>query len=444
MRLTNFAGRILYLVQRNKRRIPTIIKQNEIIPTIAYYSNTLQLGGSEVYLKDILKNVDFKKYKILFIGPHKHPLREWINTQPQIQSINLDGVLNIVSAHPLENKQLDASNEKSSSPNSVKNLWHRHVPASLKLFIGTLKDIRRLKKFFKKLSVDLIHFNDTGCEPPVIAARLAGIPKIIGTFHVEPAYERQKTDWAHRLIEYFSTRCLHLGVSVSAAVREAWVKRTGVSRDKIFVVYNGIDLEKFKSLKTNKPAGLKEFNCSENDKIICVPARLHPMKGHHDLLAAVQQYFQNKTDIKFLLVGDGPLRQEIENFLKKNRLQDSVKILGFRKDIADIMRLSDLIVLPSISLEALPYVLIEAMACSKPVVATNFSGIPEVVEDNVTGLLVPRKNPQALADAINRLLENPQKAAGMGEAGRKRVETLFAQERMLDETFTLYESLLNG
>ena len=107
------------------------------------------------------------------------------------------------------------------------------------------------------------------------------------------------------------------------------------------------------------------------------------------------------------------------------------------------MLISDLIVLPSIALEALPYVLIEAMACYKPVVATNFSGIPEAVENNITGKLVDRKDPLALANAIIEILSNKNQAQQMGQAGRRRVEHLFTQERMLKETFTIYERLLN-
>ena len=105
-------------------------------------------------------------------------------------------------------------------------------------------------------------------------------------------------------------------------------------------------------------------------------------------------------------------------------------------------QLYDVAVLPSVAGECLPYVLMEAMALRKPVVATRFWGIPEEVEDGVTGTLVPLGRPKALAEAVIELLRNPDKARAFGEAGRRRVEVKFTQERMLDETFALYEELL--
>ncbi len=237
---------------------------------------------------------------------------------------------------------------------------------------------------------------------------------------------------------------MHLGIAVSQAVRDAWIHRTAVSKNKILVIYNGIDLEKYNSIKINKSAYLKELNCLETDSIVCVPARLHPMKGHPYLLSAIKEHFLNRPNIKFVFVGEGHARRAIEETIKDNGLSQNVRLLGFRKDMTQIMMISDLIVLPSIALEALPFVLIEAMACRKPVVATDFSGIPEIVEHNVTGLLVARNDPTALANAIDKIIQSPDRANSMGEKGRSRMEHLFTQERMLEETFMLYESIFDG
>ena len=106
------------------------------------------------------------------------------------------------------------------------------------------------------------------------------------------------------------------------------------------------------------------------------------------------------------------------------------------------MQVFDVAVLPSVAGECLPYVLMEAMALRKPVVATRFSGIPEEVEDGVTGTLVPLRAPKALAEAVIELLRNPDKARAFGEAGRRRVEERFTQKRMLEETFALFDELI--
>jgi glycosyltransferase involved in cell wall biosynthesis len=409
-------------------------------PTIAYYSNTLVLGGSEVYLKNILEHIDNRNYKILFFGPLKHPLASWIKTRPSITHIHLDDYIYIPEAE----EKVDAILvEQKRNPSLIKRLWKFISPKSLKLLAGTARDILKIKKMFKSFPIDLIHFNDTGCEPPVVAARLAGIKQIVGTFHVEPSYENEKKTWVHRLTEFLSLRCLHQGISVSNAVKASWINRTGVNENKIMVIYNGIDLKAF-PIDQNHDVLKKELNITNDERVICVPARLHPMKGHRVLIDSVKNHLNGSKRTKFLFVGDGPLRKEIEETIKTDNLSQKIKLLGFRNDIRQIMAVSDLIVLPSVSLEALPYVLIEAMACFKPVVATNFSGIPEVVDNQVTGLLVARHDPQGLASAIESILNDQNKAVLMGQQGRRRVEDLFTQERMIKETFQVYDILLKA
>lgn len=410
------------------------------VQTIAYYSNTLSLGGSEVYLKDVLAHINKEKYKILFFGPQKHPLSEWISEQRSMTHIYLDQYIYIPKPQQ-EGAEVTQAATKTSGLQLSKKIWKNASPKSLKLIVGTVQDIVKLKNMFNSFNIDLIHFNDTGCEPPVIAARMAGIKHIVGTFHVEPAYERGKKSLAHRLTEYCSLRCLHKGIAVSKAVKYAWIKRTRIQDRKISVIYNGIDLNLFPSAENTN--GLhEEFGISNDERVICVPARLHPMKGHKILLDSIKNHLKKDEKTKFLFIGDGPLRPQIEADIEKNKLHQKIKLLGFRKDVRKIMAMSDLVVLPSISLEALPYVLIEAMACSKPVVATNFSGIPEIVHDQVTGLLVPRHDPQGLAQAIESILNDETKALQMGHEGRKRVEDLFTQERMIRETFKVYDTFL--
>lgn len=430
------------VVEKDVQRVFRGLLQTPV-QTIAYYSNTLSLGGSEVYLKDVLEHINKEKYKILFFAPQKHPLAEWISEQKSITHIHLDQYIYIPSAEAVGAVSNVISPTSGSQVKLSKKLWKNASPKSLKLLAGTLKDILKLKNMFSSFNIDLIHFNDTGCEPPVIAARLAGAKHIIGTFHVEPAYERGKKSLVHRLTEYCSLRCLHKGIAVSKAVKYAWIKRTRIQDRKISVIYNGIDLKLFPSSENNN--GLQEeFGISGDERVICVPARLHPMKGHKILLDSIKNHLKKDEKTKFLFIGDGPLRPQIEEDIQKNELHHKIKLLGFRKDVRKIMAMSDLVVLPSISLEALPYVLIEAMACSKPVVATNFSGIPEIVHDQVTGLLVPRHDPQSLANAIESILNDENKALQMGHEGRKRVEDLFTQERMIRETFKVYDTFLEG
>jgi glycosyltransferase involved in cell wall biosynthesis len=146
---------------------------------------------------------------------------------------------------------------------------------------------------------------------------------------------------------------------------------------------------------------------------------------------------------KFLIVGDGILREKLEEQIKNLDLGSSVIFTGTRKNIPDLLSAMDIFVLPSCSREGLGISIIEAMAAEKPVVATDIGGIPEVVKNGETGLLVLPRNPEALAQAIIELLRNPKKANTMGKKGRIRFKEKFTNKRMLSEVENLYVALIN-
>ncbi|MDE2027103.1 MAG: glycosyltransferase family 4 protein [Candidatus Omnitrophica bacterium] len=406
--------------------------------TIAYYSDTEELGGSEVYLRTLLQNIDRVQYDVMVFCPDNHPLREFLEE-------NLFKLIFIRKTKPTSKAFFDQYKDGSKHKKSLllREIIRKLVPKWLALSMGTLKEVIRLKRIFHSNPVGLIHFNDTGCEPPVIAARLAGIPVVLGTFHVVPSYDKKKTDLVRRLIEFFSVRSMHTGIAVSQAVKNAWMQRALIDGHNIKVIYNGIDPYILDSVDRSKGKELlKDLHLPDNSCVVCVPARLHPMKGHKYLLQAIPGIIEKYSNAHFLCVGAGELKDELYKLSESLNVLNNVHFLGFRTDIYEIMSISHMIVLPSVELESFGYVLIEAMACSKPVIASNFSGIPEVVINGETGILVPRKDSKALSEAIISLIEDPKKGIRMGKAGRIRMETCFTQERMLHESFQVYKDLL--
>jgi glycosyltransferase involved in cell wall biosynthesis len=315
------------------------------------------------------------------------------------------------------------------------------APASLKLLAGTVLEVLHMAALFRRHSVDLLHFNDTGCQPALLAAKLAGTPWVIGTLHSLPRYTPESMDPAHRYIEWVSMRSLDVAIAVSKFTKEAWVRRIRVNPNRIRVIYNGINVAAFRPCNPAEELRV-ETGVPPRCPVIGVTARLYPLKGHRYLLDAMPQVLSAVPRAHLVVTGDGVLRAALEQQARALRIADRVHFLGFRADVADVTQLYDVAVLPSVSLECLPYALMEAMALRKPVVASRFSGIPEVVDDGVTGTLVPRRDPKALAEAIIDLLKNPDKARAFGEAGRRRVEEKFTQERMLNETFALYDELV--
>jgi glycosyltransferase involved in cell wall biosynthesis len=169
---------------------------------------------------------------------------------------------------------------------------------------------------------------------------------------------------------------------------------------------------------------------------------LNPHKGHTYLLEAATKVLEIFPTAQFLLVGDGRMKEELEIKAQNLNLLSSIKFLGIRKDIPEILAVIDIFVLPSSSREGLGISLLEAMAAEKPVVASDIGGIPEVVIDGETGFLVPPKNSHDLAGAIIELLKNPAKAALMGQQGRQRVKEKFTTQQMLENIDELYTSFL--
>lgn len=142
-----------------------------------------------------------------------------------------------------------------------------------------------------------------------------------------------------------------------------------------------------------------------------------------------------------LMVGDGELRPQVEEYIGRHGLEERLRLLGQRGDIPQILAASDIFVLSS-DWEGLPYTIIEAMMSGLPVVATRVGGVPELVENEVTGFIVPPKNPQALAKGLQRLLDDPELRHRMGQLGREKALREFTLDRMLRETERVYEEVL--
>jgi glycosyltransferase involved in cell wall biosynthesis len=171
--------------------------------------------------------------------------------------------------------------------------------------------------------------------------------------------------------------------------------------------------------------------------------RLSPEKGPQYLLQAVPQVLAAQSAARFLIVGEGPQRAELEALTRRLGLEGSVRFLGYRDDVSVLFALSNVVVVPSLR-EAFGLVLLEAMAQARPVVATRVGGIPEVVEAGLTGLLVPPADPTALAQAILDLLQNPEKAATMGRRGQAVVAEGFSPALMAQRVMNVYGRVLAG
>jgi glycosyltransferase involved in cell wall biosynthesis len=233
--------------------------------------------------------------------------------------------------------------------------------------------------------------------------------------------------WKYRQIDVF--------ICASEAVRKLLVA-DGVDPARTVTVHEGIDIA---HVDATPPAEVHaELWLPHHAPVVGNIAALVPHKGQHDLVEAASLVLRQVPDAHFLIAGDGELRQALEQQIKHLHLQKHVLLLGFRPDVLSLLKAFDVFVLSSIS-EGLGTSLIDAMAARRSIVATRVGGIPEVVTDGETGLLVPPRSPHELAAAIVRLLQDERARAAMGAAGRARAEALFTVGRMVAETLAVYE-----
>lgn len=355
---------------------------------ILYLVVGLGIGGTEIQLLELLKKLNREKYN------------------PTVCSIKEKGVL----ADDIERIGIKIESL------SIRNRFN---------FLA----LPRLVRILRREGIDILH---TFLFWANILGRLAGritrVPIIVSG---EEGINLRKKKIAI-LIDRLTSRWVDKIVVVSKAIKNTLVAREKISSEKIEVIYNGIDLRNFKA--DYKKGG-------KSVPKVGIVGRLHPDKGHRYFLKAAAQTIKKKPKVEFLIVGHGPLREELEDLSNELGLSDKVVFAGGRRDIPQIMFSLDILVLSSLE-EGLGNVLLEAMASGKPVVATKVGGVPEIVLDGETGILVPSKNPDALAQAILKLLMNPALAKEMGRAGRRRVKKYFTIDRMVKGTEKVYNNFV--
>ncbi len=223
-------------------------------------------------------------------------------------------------------------------------------------------------------------------------------------------------------------------VTVSVSICRTLIEG-GVRPDLIKVIYEGVDLDWVDSQQAPAPDDMN------SGLVVGTVAHLSPEKGHQTLLEAAPRVLSRVPDVHFVLVGGGPLMSTLKARVEELGIEKKFTFTGFRSDSEALMKNFDVFCLPSIS-EGLSSAILVAMASRLPIVATQVGGIPELVLDGETGVLVPPDDADQLAVGLCKVLESPQLRKKMGCAGRQRIEETFTLERKLNETEKLYLSML--
>jgi L-malate glycosyltransferase len=211
--------------------------------------------------------------------------------------------------------------------------------------------------------------------------------------------------------------------------------KDGFVRRAIEVIPNGVDLRRYAAM--DRTTSRVALGLDAERRYVATIARFHPVKDHRTLLNGFAEVSRARPDVDLLLVGDGPLRPDLERLCGELSIGDRVHFMGIRDDVASILRASDVFALTSVS-EAASITLLEAMASELPVVVTAVGGNPEIVRDGTDGLLVPRRSSAGVARALLRILGDTAMAAAMGRAGAERVRAKFTLDNTIGRYYTLY------
>lgn len=297
---------------------------------------------------------------------------------------------------------------------------------------------RRMAADIRRFRLDVVHAHQyTPFFYSAIAARLCGVrPRVILTEHGRH-FPDVVSARRRRLNSLIFDRLADEVTAVCAFSADSLAAKDGFTRSRIRVIPNGVEMDLYRP--DPDPAALRvRLGLDPQRKYVAQIARFHPVKDHAMLIRAFGRVASARSDVDLLLVGDGDLRVDLTQQVESLGIASRVRFLGIRQDVADILRAIDVFTLSSVS-EAASITLLEAMATATPVVVTAVGGNPELVRDGIDGLLVPRGDDAAMAQALLRILGDAALARRMGDAGRHEVEARFQLSHTIDAYARLYE-----
>jgi glycosyltransferase involved in cell wall biosynthesis len=274
-----------------------------------------------------------------------------------------------------------------------------------------------------------------------VAAKLLGIPSV-STVHTLDIFPEKKSAWGRMKLRWFllGIFCDRV-IAVSEKTRLHYLQSGGLHPDKVVTLYNGVDISRFKNTDTSQTARTKQaLHLPLNSRIIITIAVLREPKGIQFMIEALPAILEQFPDVHYLIVGDGKYGTALTDLVTSLAIKNHVTFAGHRTDIPDLLACCDIFVLPTLK-DALPTVLIEALAAERPIVASDVGGVPEIIENGVNGLLVAPGDPSKLAEACLQLLKNNELSRKIVLAGSKTVQQRFNIDSQIRQLSRMYEEL---
>lgn len=370
---------------------------------ILYVSGTDYIGGGEISLINLVKNIDKKLFLPIVVVPGNGSLVE------RLKSINSNIVIKKIKVIEFSRRKL----------------------------LQFLFSVIKLALFVKKEKINLIHANSIYvAEASYFASRLTTAKCVCHIRDLVPVLGGSSP-------RLYAFRNMDMLVAISDAVKNDLITKLKIPKDKIIRIYNGVDIDEFQPGISGENFR-RQFNLG-SEELVGMIARLSPEKGHEVFLYAAREILQKYPDARFIIVGGAELgsrylQETLFDLIRELGISNKVIFTGFIKDIPQVIAGLDIIVVPSIA-EPFGRTAIEAMAMEKPVVAFNAGGIPEVISDKCA-ILVKQGGAGELAGAVGSLLGNKIIREEMGRCGRKIALERFSIHKNISETEVLYTKIL--
>jgi sugar transferase (PEP-CTERM/EpsH1 system associated) len=375
-------------------------------PLITHVIYRLDVGGLENGLVNLINRMPFHRYRHAVVS-----LTDYTDFRSRIERSDV----RVLALHKREGKDLGA-------------YW-------------------RLWRVLRHLRPAIIHTRNLAALDGIVVAALAGVSRRVHSEHGRDMIDLHGSSTKYRLLRRLCRPLVHKYIPLSNDLA-TWLRdMIGVPESKIEQIYNGVDTVRFHpSQRARAPLPVASF-APPGTVVIGGVGRLAPVKDPLTLVRAFLELLKSipeaRKRLRLILVGDGPLRGQVEALLNGADAMSIAWLAGTRSDIPGLLRGMDIFVVPSLA-EGISNTILEAMASALPVVATRVGGTPELLTEGVTGMMVPTADPVAMAGRLRTYIESPELRASHGRAGRERVEKSFSLEVMVKRYLSVYDSLLNS
>ncbi|GEM_PF-2302927 len=392
----------------------------------AFFTSVNGFGGSEIIFADVIEGAWKAGAEVICWSPSGVPLRA-ILAERGVEVAFRDWPIEEASAAPPKGST-PTQNTIPAQPRRGVRSWKQAIPLSFRKLAGLFQEARHFRRELEFANPDLLLINCDGFEASAFAAGRWNRARTLGLYNlsVSPFPGGLLARWIDRLMKIATMHSFSRAIHASAAARQEWNRLTYYPESRSTVIHNGV------AIPPEAPAAARvDLGIAEDDFVFCVAARLHPIKGHRYLIDAVKLSPNDFAKCKVLFCGDGFEQQALAEQCSSPPISNVIKMLGFRKDVLDVIRLSDCLLLSSIESENLSLAALEAMMLGKPVISTRVGGMAEAVIHEETGLLVPPKSPAALRDGMVRMSANRGWARELGARGRQLALQQFTREEMV-------------